>query len=543
MAADAEKTGLLRAGLRPFRMARRLRRRPPLIAYLIGFALVVMAPAILFSVFLILEFDRQQEEVALTQVADTAEIISNAVDREIFGMITTARVLASSPSIDANDLANFHLRTAVALDGSETNAALVRPDLDVVMNTRLPYPSPPRKVTYSPAIERAFATGEAQVSGVFYGPVAGEEVFYVAVPVRRGDTVPYVLAINKSAADLDEVVAARQLPHSWTAEIRDDEKRSIVRVAPDPAGPAAPADDRALEAEVRSQLSGWTTHVTVPGSAVERPIIRSWALLAWGTALLLLFCIFLAWYLGRKIARPIEVLKIQAERIGRGEPASAVSTEIMEIGEVSKVLAQASRDRREAEQQNRFLMREMTHRAKNQYALIAAIARRAAKESSDTTQFLATLSEALSSLARSADLLAGRGWDSASVAELAASQLRAFGAGSQIRASGPEVKINPSAAQTIGLAFHELATNAAKYGALSVDEGRVEIDWTLADEFRITWREIGGPTVVEPKRSGFGTLVTQKMTARGLGGSVDMTYAPAGVVWTLRAPADTILAH
>jgi len=282
----------------------------------------------------------------------------------------------------------------------------------------------------------------------------------------------------------------------------------------------------------------------VPDAVIGKPIMRSWLLLVGAGILLLAFCVALAVHFGRRIAAPIRHLAAQAQAIGKGEPALPVRTDIEEIAAVSKILAHSSRERREAEEQNRFLMREMSHRAKNQYALIGAIARRAAKESANTNQFLETLSEALNSLARSADLLAGGGWESAAMDALVASQLKAFGAGKggQIVTHGPAVRLVPTAAQTIGLALHELATNAAKYGALSVNEGYVRIDWTLDANFTLTWHEHGGPPVAEPKRSGFGTLVTQRMTARGLGGEVKMTYAPTGVVWVLTAPAEMILA-
>ncbi len=105
------------------------------------------------------------------------------------------------------------------------------------------------------------------------------------------------------------------------------------------------------------------------------------------------------------------------------------------------------------------------------------------------------------------------------------------------------MRLNPTAAQTVGLALHELATNAAKYGSLSVLEGTVLVRWSLDDEFRMEWREADGPLVVEPKRSGFGTLVIQKMTARGLGGQVELDYAESGLVWKLVVPRETILAE
>ncbi len=568
MSVDADATRSLSARMRSLvtapRRARnqklsRFFRRPPLLAHLVLFGLIVLIPALLFSAFLILQFSEQQREIAAAQVNDTAEIISNAVDREISSMMTTGKVLASSPSLAGGELSGFHDRTIAALRETDTVAALIDKTDRVIVSTLQPYPSPAVLASHSDAIEQVFATRRPIVSGVFFGQTSQKFMFHVAVPVIIDGDVPYVLVISKATENLDKVIADRNLPTAWSAVIRDGDgkqvfaaftrggqmrsSRGTTQTNPsiiDTLG--AKMGNDLIEASTVSSLSGWTTTLAVPNAVIVRPIMRSWLLLISAGTLLLLFSVMLGIVFGRRIAAPILQLSEQAEAIGKGEPAMTISTDIAEIGVVSKVLAQASRERREAEEQNRFLMREMTHRAKNQYALIAAIARRAAKESSDTTQFLATLSEALSSLARSADLLAGRGWESAMLADLVATQLKAFGAGGdQISLAGPDVEMNPTAAQTIGLALHELATNAAKYGALSNEIGQVHITWSLAEELQLTWRESGGPTVVEPKHVGFGTLVTQKMTSRGLSGTVDMAYAPSGVVWTLTAPRDAIV--
>ncbi len=541
-------------------MLSRAMRRPPLLAHLVLFALIVLIPALLFSAFLVLQFSEQQREIAAAQVNDTAEIVSNAVDRDIYGMITSGKVLASSPSLVNGQLAGFHERTVAALRTTETNAELIDPALGVVVSTLEPYPPAPRKSEYTKTIEQVFKTRRPLVSGVFFGARADRFMFHVAVPVMRDQTVTYVLVINKAADALDAVIANRNLPREWSAIIKDAEGRRVFAAVTSEGrmeaqqgisydNPSiletlgARMSDDLIEASTVSSLSNWTTTVAVPNAVIVRPALRSWILLMSAGILLLLFSIMLGIIFGRRIAAPILQLSQQAEAIGKGEPAMPFGTDIAEIGAVSKVLAQASRERREAEEQNRFLMREMTHRAKNQYALIAAIARRAAKESANTKQFLDTLSEALSSLARSADLLAGSGWESAMLADLVDSQLKAFGAGGeQIELDGPAIRLNSTAAQTIGLALHELATNAAKYGSLSVADGTVKISWSIAEKFELIWREIGGPTVVEPKHAGFGTLITQKMTSRGLGGAVEMNYAPAGVVWKLVAPKDAVIA-
>ncbi|MEX6508132.1 HWE histidine kinase domain-containing protein [Jiella sp. M17.18] len=556
---DADRPAAIRP--RSFSLSR-LMRRPPLIAHLVAFGLTVLVPALLFSAFLILQFSDQQKQIAAAQVNDTAEIVSNAVDREIYGLITMGRVLAASPALESGHFDTFQERILAALRNTQTSAELVDRSMQVLVATRSDLPPADNAVFDDTAtVDRAFATMRPIVSGVSFRKSSGQFVYHVAVPVMRGQDPLYVLVLTKAATSFESVIADRNLPREWSAIIKDSEGHRVFAAVTSGGkmesrqgisydNPSiieaigSGASTSLIEASTVSSLSGWTTTVAVPSAVIDGPTYRSWILLLGAGFLLLAFSVALGIIFGRRIAEPILALANQAEQIGKGRPANTISTDIAEVGQVSKVLAQASRERREAEEQNRFLMREMTHRAKNQYALIAAIARRAAKESADTGQFLDTLSEALASLARSADLLAGRGWHSVDMEELIAMQLKAFGSDSeQIDSCGVDTPLNSTAAQTIGLALHELATNAAKYGALSKPEGRVRISWSLTEVFTLVWRESGGPPVVPPKRSGFGTLVTQKMTARGLGGTVDMDYAPGGVVWTLTAPAETILAR
>ncbi|KQT85965.1 sensor histidine kinase [Aurantimonas sp. Leaf443] len=557
MTVDAEIGRSFTRAIRALKVSRRL-RRPPLLAHLVAFALTILVPALLVGAFLILQFSRQQEEIAAAQVNDTAEFISNSVDREIYGMMTAGRVLAASPTVERSDLPAFKARTAAALVDTDLSAVLVGPDLETMILANDTGWSSAPSLDMDTARE-VFATRQPRVSDVFVSRDGNNFRFAVYLPVIYGSGVPYVLSLVKNVEALGGVIADRDLPRAWSTIIKDREghrvfaassaggrmesRRAVSYDNPsivETYGTGDPGE--MIEASVVSSLTGWTTTVAVPSSVVGQPVMRSWRVLIGASLLQLAFSVAVVYVFGRRIAVPMVGLARQAEAIGRGQPTTAIATHIEEISDVSKVLFQASRARREAEEQNRFLMREMTHRAKNQYALIGAIARRAAKDSADTNQFLATLSEALASLARSADLLAGSGWDSASMEGLVETQLKAFGAGGpHIVARGPAVNLNPTAAQTLGLAFHEMATNAAKYGALSCDTGQVSIEWRLGERFEVTWIETGGPPVVPPKRSGFGTLVTQKMTARGLGGDVEMTYEPSGVRWHLSAPADAVL--
>jgi two-component sensor histidine kinase len=113
--------------------------------------------------------------------------------------------------------------------------------------------------------------------------------------------------------------------------------------------------------------------------------------------------------------------------------------------------------------------------------------------------------------------------------------------GLRITVHGP-MRLNPASAQAIGLALHELATNAGKYGALSTDSGRVDVGWgTDGDTFTMSWTERDGPPVSAPEHRGFGTIVMQAMTERSVAGVVDLDYRPSGVTWLLTCPAKNAL--
>jgi two-component sensor histidine kinase len=106
---------------------------------------------------------------------------------------------------------------------------------------------------------------------------------------------------------------------------------------------------------------------------------------------------------------------------------------------------------------------------------------------------------------------------------------------------GARLRVTANAAQTIGLALHELATNARKYGALSPDMGRVDIRWGTNGEFTMSWTEREGPPVSAPQRRGFGTIVVEAMAERSVDGVVDLDYAPSGLTWRLTCPAANAL--
>jgi PAS domain S-box-containing protein len=204
-------------------------------------------------------------------------------------------------------------------------------------------------------------------------------------------------------------------------------------------------------------------------------------------------------------------------------------------------------EERAQQEQIRLLMREVNHRAKNMLAMIQALARRTAP--AENKAFVERFEQRIQALAANQDLLMKRQWRCADVSQLVGAQLYMVDdlIGGRIRLHGPELMINPAPAETIGLAIHELCTNAAKYGALSNDVGTLDIGWGLEQtgagrsRFWIDWLECGGPPVHEPTREGFGSTVIRRLPQLSLDVDVDMRFDPAGVRWRLSGDAATIL--
>jgi PAS domain S-box-containing protein len=198
--------------------------------------------------------------------------------------------------------------------------------------------------------------------------------------------------------------------------------------------------------------------------------------------------------------------------------------------------------RRAYEEHFHLLMREVNHRAKNMLSLVLSIARQTAAR--DPGDFIERFAGRVQALAANQDLLVRNDWQGVDVEELVCAQLEHFAdlVGSRIAVGGPSLRLNAAAAQAIGLALHELATNAGKYGALSVDAGRVDVSWgTEGNTFTMNWTEGDGPPVSPPKRRGFGTVVMTAIAERDVGGEVALDYAPPGVTWRLTCPATNVL--
>lgn len=211
----------------------------------------------------------------------------------------------------------------------------------------------------------------------------------------------------------------------------------------------------------------------------------------------------------------------------------------------SKIARDVS-DRKETEGRIRLLLREVNHRVKNQFAVILSMIRETNKRAVSSDDFEQQVRERIMALARSHDLLVEDDWRGAKLAQLVVSQLEPFATSDRFEVAGESLTLSSTAVQYLGIAFHELATNSAKYGALSAVGGTISVTWSRTGDdkarLRLIWKEKGGPSVQEPSRKGFGRVVLERVTPAAVDGVGHLSYDPDGVTWTLDAPVASLTA-
>jgi PAS domain S-box-containing protein len=204
-------------------------------------------------------------------------------------------------------------------------------------------------------------------------------------------------------------------------------------------------------------------------------------------------------------------------------------------------------ERKRSEEQVKLLIAEVNHRAKNLLAVVQAITQLTSKYG-DPATFAARLADRIDALAAGQDLLVKNQWQGVELSELVVAQLAHFEdlIGTRVLIEGPRARVTTAAAQGIGMALHELATNAAKYGALSNLTGEVRIAWQIGTAtrpaFSMSWLENGGPKVTVPTRMGFGQVVIGRMAQASIKGIAEITFRESGLAWHLSAPVENALA-
>jgi len=202
-------------------------------------------------------------------------------------------------------------------------------------------------------------------------------------------------------------------------------------------------------------------------------------------------------------------------------------------------LAREVGSRRSAEERLKMLIHELNHRVRNVMSVAQAVVRLSFTSGSSLSDVQKTCEGRLQALANAMSLLTASDWKSVNFRSLITDEILPFS--ERIKTSGPDIALKARSAQTFALLLHELATNAAKYGAFSVPNGKVLLEWTIDKSgpeplFRLAWRELGGPAVIPPTHRGFGELLVRRIAPRDVSGRGKVSYAESGFEYEIEAP-------
>jgi two-component sensor histidine kinase len=523
----------------------------------------IVIPELVFSAVTFQRNNEAQQTMLTTLAEATAGSIAESVDRQISGMVATLKVLSTSRAIETGDLAGFYSRVSKALHNSGTYLALADSSLGQIMNTRAPLGAPLNDVTDKVTAERALSTGEPAVTGVFFGRTAQRWVFNVMLPVEENSGGARLLILSQNVEALAGALAARNLRGGWNAVIVDRQGTVIASSfswedvgkpfflfggEQATAGITVPVtveyDGQTYETiRARSEMTGWQTIVWSPTAVVRAPVINAMRMLALGGLAVIAIGVVLAWVLGRRITGSVKRLATDARRLGVGDHVDEGDYPIAEFATVSQALAQASKERQAAENEIRFLMREVAHRSKNQLTVVSSIAKQTARHARSFAAFQDSFQKRIQGLARSTDLLIAGGVAGVELKALVEAQIEPFRPNDpgRLKISGTAFRLSNQAAQTLGLALHELSTNAAKYGAFAWPDGRLEIAWKRSgDRLVFHWREYVSRVRRRGDTRGFGTEVIERMLGGALEAEIERTLHNDGLECRVSMPLERL---
>ena len=482
-----------------------------------------MLPLIVFAVGIVLYNYTQDRSDANRRVLETVRSIRLVLDSEVQRMTGGLQVLALTNAIRSGDFQSFRRIATGFLDQYGKDGIVLVSDRE----GRLLFSSVTEDTTSLPPrnnkelVERVFATRSPQYSDLFLGAVKQRQVVTVEVPVLRDGEVIYDLSFSPPL-DIFQTLVEKQRPDEhWTVSLLDG-KGFVFARTPNPGDTfgkrATPSlyDEMFRKGEAslsaisldgvplsaaytRSRLTGWTVAAGVTERSLIAPLWRNIAITSLIGGVLLLTGLAFALRMAATIAR--------------------------------------------GEMLHDLLIEELNHRVKNTLALMQAIAVQTFRSASrdERTKFEGRLG----ALAEAHNLLSQEKWQGAELKDVIARALQPFLLNSpdRIRMSGPTVPLSPRLAVVLSMIVHEIATNAAKYGALSNETGKVTLDWeVMADtpkpRLRLIWAESGGPPVTAPVQLGFGSRMIERSARDQLGGEATVDFLPRGVVYTVSCALD-----
>jgi two-component sensor histidine kinase len=531
----------------------------PVLFYLVCMILVLIVPAFLFSMVVLKRTNEAQERIFESLLRTSTSAVNRAVEREISGMFSTLNFLSTSESLVQGDFAGLHAQASKTLEGTDIHFLVIDPTMRQLVNTRVPYGTPLNTASDPTSAGLALARGERMVSDIFFGRTAQQWVFNVYQPMQLSNGRQVLLTLTKNADALRRAVNPDVLSPGWNAAVIDSTGRVIastdskqktgteffLRVVPSlRLGVSTMRQDGTNYQVVTefSSLAGWRMIAWAKSSDVQAPAASSIRWLVIGGVVFALLAAIGAVGIARVLSRDVRLLAHDARRLGHGERVAARPYAITELETVSRALAEAADARVKSENEVRFLMREVAHRSKNQLTVIQAMLNQSAAGAENAADFAETFRKRVAGLARSTDLMIANASDGINLMELAKNQLKPFTPddAARVRITGPAVLLDPQASQTLGMALHELSTNATKYGALANERGIVSLSWVAkGEDLNLVWRESKASIdreAIAASRKGFGSVVLERMLGMALDAKLDFIVHDDGIEWRVTIP-------
>jgi two-component sensor histidine kinase len=529
--------------------------------YLFILGAVIVLPLLIFDGSVLFRSYQSEYRRTLEEAEQFASQLDSLITATLQKNLGLLEGLSVSSSLAQDDLRSFYIE-AKRLAAVDPQRIILLRDLEgrQFLNTQREFGRDlPPAIPLTVAERNNYLAGRPTVTGVYRSPISGEARFAIAVPLPQKGMI---LSLTLPTSYIRDVIA-KALPPNWIATVGDQNGNMLARSVKHEEVTAKPANSRFLElAEkprgsfqvtnfegvelisgyVKSNWSGWIVAANVQNDEIAAPYRRLLLSLVLTALISLCLSILFAFILGRLFARDVNALTEQAAALADNRKVAEADIRLTDLSAVGSALAAASKAIRTKERERDLLTNELNHRVKNTLASIQSIAHNTIRDNKTPGEAREALFQRLSALSRAHDLLTRSSWESAGLDEIVDSVVQAFGGPERVCVeSGGNVKLRASTALALSLALHELATNAAKYGALSSTTGLISIAWHFhagpdAPTVVLKWKETGGSAPSKPSRVGFGTRLIHAAFADIPGASAELSYPSTGVVCRMTIP-------
>lgn len=543
-----------------------MRRRSRSIRFHLAiFGALIVLPLVaagLLCAKLYLDKERAAQDAQAERIVADA---TTAIERELERYKLALQVLASSTFLADGKLESFYLRAQTlseSIPGS--SIALRRANGETVFLTTQPFGEPLDKAT-DPGLQAADRLAIQHRSPVITDLINDgyrSNLVALEIPMVNEGRVD-LLTLGLPSQSILNILTSRILDSEWLLLVTDNDGRIIARSRDNEMFVGQKADafindmksnagnvvadtpegERLLIAWRRSEASGWRVSAALPLSSLDAPVYQSLLPVAIIAGIALLGSLLLAFFYARRISRPLRQIQGAAEARGKKE---AAPIGIAELDGVAGTLMRSIVVLNDRDRAKSRVAIELNQRMRNVLSIIRAIATQTRRRATSLEQFGRAFDSRLTALAKSHEALGEPDWHGGDLASLIAQCCRPFGNEAQLQLHGPPIEVPVKASVAFGMVFHELASNAAKYGAFSTSNGVVKVQWDLPEEgglriLRLQWQEQHGPIIQSARKEGFGTFLLPSIIEDDLGGKLDMIFTRDGLHLIACIPVSTIM--